>query len=63
MIGRGSRAALLAGLLMAVLACQVPAIRPKANNPTPAPSPSGAARLEAADATLYKGEYDGAEAS
>jgi tetratricopeptide (TPR) repeat protein len=63
MIGRGSRAALLAGLLMAVLACQVPAIRPKANNPTPAPSPSGAARLEAADATLYKGDYDGAEAS
>jgi hypothetical protein len=62
MSGRGSRAALLAGLLMAVMACQAPAIRPQSTHPTPTPSPSGAERLEAADARLFAGDYDGAEA-
>src|ERR1700716_1367544 len=63
MIGRGSRAALLAGLLMAVLACQAPAIPPKTTNPPPPPPPSGARRRQAPGASLFKGDYDGAEAS
>src|SRR5205823_6509690 len=62
MIGWGPRAALLAGFLIAIAACQAPALGRQSSRSNPTPSPSAAARLAAADARLFAGDYDGAEA-
>src|SRR5947208_635929 len=61
MIAWGPRAALLAGLLIAIVGCQSPALGRQAA-PRPTASPTAAARLAAADARLFAGDYDGAEA-
>lgn len=64
MIGWGPRAALLAGFLIAILiaGCQAPPIGRQAGQGHATPSPSAASRLAAADARLFAGDYDGAEA-
>jgi tetratricopeptide (TPR) repeat protein len=62
MIGWGPRAALLAGFLIAIAACQAPALGRQSSRSNPTPSPSAAARLAAADARLFAGDYDRAEA-
>ena len=55
MSGRGRRHVLLLAMLLTLAACQAPAAKsqPKTANQ----------RVQAADARLYAGDYDGAEAS
>ncbi|MDQ6921655.1 MAG: hypothetical protein M3170_08665, partial [Candidatus Dormibacteraeota bacterium] len=62
MIGWGPRAALLAGFLILIAACQGPAFGRQSTGTSPTASPSTAGRLAAADARLFAGDYDGAEA-
>jgi tetratricopeptide (TPR) repeat protein len=62
MIGWGPRAALLAGFLILIAACQGPAFGRQSAGTSPTASPSTAGRLAAADAHLFAGDYDGAEA-
>jgi tetratricopeptide (TPR) repeat protein len=61
MIGWGPRAALLAGFLIVIAGCQTPALGRQPSRSTPTASPNAAARLAAADARLFVGDYDGAE--
>jgi Cysteine-rich secretory protein family len=60
--GRGPTRLLLAALCLAVVvtACQAPITRAR---PTPTPSAGGDHRVVAADAKLFAGDYDGAEAA
>src|SRR2546421_658061 len=48
MIGWGPRAALLAGFLIVISACQGPALGRQASRTSPTPSPSAAARVSGA---------------
>ncbi|PZR86339.1 MAG: hypothetical protein DLM67_24125 [Candidatus Nephthysia bennettiae] len=61
MIGWGPRAALLAGFLIVIAACQAPVLSRQSTGSNSTPSSSAASRLAAADARLFAGDYDGAE--